>query len=156
MGKSNSVEQMVGKVRRAGESAAKVKQEQLVAIGEQMVDVHEEVVDQVLGGDGFSGWEENPLVGVSLVSSAGVTFKPKARARGSERVGESGRHEGMFGPMFGPMSTKTGKASRRRRRKWNGTTKGHKTWTLTIEADTKIVPPKLKSAFVAPMKEIFR
>ena len=98
-----------------------------------------------LGGDlAFSGWRKGSLpLGVRFDTKGKpgqVVIVPTGKSRGPWRVAEEGRHPGMAGPMQGPRLTKTGKVSRARVKRWNGTTEGKQSWT----AYKGVVAPKIE------------
>lgn len=101
---------------------------------------------QTLGGDGgFSGWPRlGPLQARYSHHRApgGITVHRTARSAGGWRVAEEGRNRGEGPPApAGPVP-----GTRRRRRRWNGRTRGMGTWTDVEEIAAQRMPPRVMRA----------
>lgn len=114
-------------------------------------------VDAALGGLGFSGWPKAPLTtGFEPGDPGAITFGAKGRGRGAWSVAEFGRHPGMAGPMQGPTLTKTGKVSRARRKRWNGTTQGKGVWSATVARVDDETPGRVNAEVERALREVLK
>lgn len=84
-----------------------------------------------LGGDpAFSGWQTKAKTPIPLdtrykhVDEGKILFTPTPRAAGPWTVAEFGRNSTAGPRMVGPRLTKTGRVSKARQKRWNGTTQG--------------------------------
>jgi len=96
-----------------------------------------------LGDDSMSGWKRGapiPIKGASRLVGDSEVFVSAGKASGPMRVLQSGRNQGNAGGMAGPGVSADGttrrnkngtvrKATKRKARRWNGTTAGKGTWS---------------------------
>jgi hypothetical protein len=97
-----------------------------------------------LGGDrAFSGWRRSapiPLDTVIRNSKDATILSPTKRTAGGWTVAEFGRNSSAGPRMVGPRLTKTGKISKRRARRYNGTTRGKGTASDAVKVMEKELP----------------
>ena len=103
----------------------------------------DEAVHGTLGDDSMSGWKRGapiPIKGASRLVGESEVFVSAGKASGPMRVLEKGRNQGNAGGMAGPGVSADGttrrnkngtvrKATKRKARRWNGTTAGKGTWS---------------------------
>ncbi len=138
-------------------------------ITRQMGRVAQEIADRAaasdLGGDrAFSGWTRASPIALDTVVRNGrngaTILSPTRGSAGPWTVAERGRNQGDAGGFAGPgvnrstgltSFTKAGKVRKvreRRARRWNGTTRGHRTASEALKVmDDKL--PKIADAAVS-------
>lgn len=153
-----SFEQAIKQLERASAAIERAQKESIIAAGERMKVIHEEVVTGTLHGPQFRRWNV-PLVATAKPFEGGIRFAPVGRAAGPERVAQSGRHVGVAGPMHGPALAGFTKKGKQRKVKgqghWNGSTAPKFTWTDTATEFNATIPPTLAPPVVAAFREVF-
>ena len=102
----------------------------------------------------FSGWRRGGPIkldtGYNIVGRGQVQLKPTPKSAGPWTVLSVGRNAGdaSIGPMQGPTLTKTGKVSRAKRKRWNGSTKGKGT-ADKVHAEIEKKAPKVVDVQIA-------
>lgn len=126
-------------------------------LGKEAKKIAEKEASADLGGDPkFSGWKPTLDTRYDFVGEGVISFHPTRRAAGPWTVAEHGRHSAEGPRMVGPRLTKTGRVSRARQKRWNGSTKGKGTATrATTTIDRKV--DQLTQEFVrAATRELLR
>ena len=117
-----------------------------------MAERAQKIVDAQVAADltqsDFSGWRRGAPIKLETkikpLPSNAMLISPTKATAGPFTVLELGRNPGEagIGPIQGPMLTKTGRISRKRRKRFNGQTKGKGSSTKAV-ADIDAAMPRL-------------
>jgi hypothetical protein len=112
----------------------------MTAIGVEAKKIAERNASSDLGGDAkFSGWAPTLTTRFDHVDEGKILFSPTRRSAGPWTVAEFGRNSTAGPRMVGPRLTKTGRVSKARQKRWNGTTRGKGTATrVNARIDTHV------------------
>ena len=110
-----------------------------------------------LGGDPkFSGWAPKLDTKVRELSPGQVLFTPTRSSAGPWTVAEFGRNSAAGPRMVGPRLTKTGRVSKARQKRWNGTTQGKGTASRVTAAIDAEVPKIVDAEVGKAVRKFFR
>jgi hypothetical protein len=109
-----------------------------------------------LGGDPkFSGWAPTLDTRYDIVGPGRISFHPSRRSAGPWTVAEHGRNTNT-GPTLAMSSlTPTGRVSRRKRKRYNGRTRGKGTATDAVSAIEREAPKVVQKQTSQAIKRIF-
>jgi hypothetical protein len=127
-------------------------------MGERAQKIAQGAANADIGGS-FSGWpRDNPIelvTRVRLGRDFSAILTPTRQSAGPWTVAEFGRNSKAGPRMVGPRLTKTGKVSKARRRRYNGSTAGKKTASEAVAAMEKEIPTVAHKGVLAATRKRF-